>query len=175
MLEVGGEHTVELQEDNRINVDLDHNCFGCGRLNTVGLQLSFFPDVQGGVWAPFVPEPRFEGYSGMVHGGVISTVLDEVMAWSLYRTETWAVTGSLNVRYRAPVRVGEQTRAVGWEVGRRGRRIEMAGELRREDDGTVLARATATFVQVPESQAEEWRARYHRDTDSLADDGQEQG
>jgi acyl-coenzyme A thioesterase PaaI-like protein len=96
----------------------------------------------------------------MVHGGVISTVLDEVMAWSLYRREIWAVTGELTVRYRAPIRVGERTRAIGREVSRRGRRIEMAGEIRRESDGAVLARATAIFVEVPASQAAEWRARY---------------
>jgi acyl-coenzyme A thioesterase PaaI-like protein len=149
----------------RINVDMDHNCFGCGRLNAHGLRLAFYEDERGGVWSPFVPEPRFEGYTGMVHGGVISAVLDEVMAWSLYRHQVWAVTGELTVRYRAPIRVGERTRAVGWHVDRRGRRIEMAGEIRREDDGAVLARASAVFVQVPEAQAQEWRERYLREGD----------
>lgn len=149
--------------DTRINVDMDHNCFGCGRLNAHGLRLAFYEDECGGVWTPFVPEARFEGYTGMVHGGVISAVLDEVMAWSLYRHQVWAVTGELSVRYRAPIRVGERTRAVGWQVSRRGRRIEMAGEIQRESDGAVLARATAAFFIVPDSQAAEWRRRYLRD------------
>lgn len=82
------------------------------------------------------------------------------MAWSLYRNEIWAVTVSLSVRYRAPIRVRERTRAVGWLVRRRGRRIEAAGEIRRAEDGKALASATATFVQVPEPQAREWRERY---------------
>jgi acyl-coenzyme A thioesterase PaaI-like protein len=146
--------------DERVNVDLDHNCFGCGRLNLHGLQLEFHADERGGVWCAFVPAPRFEGYTGMVHGGVIGTVLDEVMAWSLYRQETWAVTAELTVRYRAPIAVGERTRATGWEVSRRGRRIEMAGEIRRERDGAVLATATALFIRVPATQAEAWRRRY---------------
>ncbi len=146
----------------RINVDLDHNCFGCGRLNEYGLQLDFHADERGGVWADFVPAERFEGYTGMVHGGVISTVLDEVMAWSLYRQEIWAVTGEMSVRYRAPVRVGEPTRATGWQVSARGRRIEMAGEIRRRSDGAVLATATALFIRVPEAQAATWRERYLR-------------
>ena len=165
---------MQAHNDERINVDMDHNCFGCGQQNAYGLQLKFYPDEQGGVWAPFVPAARFEGYTGMVHGGVISTVLDEVMAWSLYRNQVWAVTGALNVRYRAPIQVGERTRAVGWQIDRRGRRIEMAGEIRREDDGAVLARATATFVQVPDAQAEEWRARYSRDSGQLIAGGQEE-
>jgi acyl-coenzyme A thioesterase PaaI-like protein len=149
----------------RINVDLDHNCFGCGGDNAHGLHLTFFPDDRGGVWSPFVAEGRFEGYTGMVHGGVISTVLDEVMAWSLYRNEIWAVTGSLAVRFRAPVLVGERTRAVGWIVGQRGRRVETGGEIRREEDGSVAATATASFVRVPAAQAEAWKDRY------LSDDG----
>ena len=160
------------RQDGPINVDLDHNCFGCGDLNAHGLHLRFYPDERGGVWSPFVPAERFEGYTGMVHGGVISTVLDEVMAWSLYRNEIWAVTGTLAIRYRSPIRVGERTRAVGWVVDRRGRRIEAAGEIRREEDGKVLASATATFVQVPEAQAEEWRARYLGDAGRLVATGE---
>ena len=144
----------------RINVDLDHNCFGCGRLNEYGIQLTFHADTRGGVWADFVPAERFEGYTGMVHGGVISAVLDEVMAWSLYRQETWAVTGEMTVRFRAPVQVGEPTRATGWQVAARGRRIEMASEIRRQRDGAVLATATALFIRVPEAQAAAWRERY---------------
>lgn len=151
---------VSEDKARQVNIDANHNCFGCGRLNQYGLQLSFYPHERGGVQAPFVPARRFEGYDGMVHGGVISTVLDEVMAWSLYRHETWAVTGELTVRYRAPIRVDEETRAIGWMTGRRGRRIEMAGEIVRESDGVVLVRATAVFVAVPEAQADEWRRRY---------------
>lgn len=151
---------MAIETDQRINVDLDHNCFGCGKLNATGLQLEFHADARGGVWTEFVPAARFEGYTGMVHGGVISTVLDEVMAWSLYRQQTWAVTAEMTVRFRAPIRVGERTRAAGWEVSRRGRRIEMAGEIRRQEDGAVLATATALFIRVPETQAAAWRERY---------------
>lgn len=159
-------------QDGRINVDMDHHCFGCGELNANGLQLHFYADERGGVWAPFAPAPRFEGYTGMVHGGVISTVLDEVMAWSLYRNDIWAVTGSLTVRYRAPIQVGESTRAVGWLMERRRRLIETAGEIRRESDGAVLATATATFVEVPGEQAEAWRQRYLA---SMGNQREEQG
>lgn len=139
----------------------DHNCFGCGTLNTCGLRLTMYPNADGnGVWAPFTPAPRFEGYPGMIHGGIVCTVLDEVMAWSLYREEIWAVTGSLQVRYRRPLAVGEALRATGAIARNRGRTVEMRGEIRREADGALLAEATATFVRVPASQAEAWRERY---------------
>lgn len=145
----------------QVNDVNDHNCFGCGTLNTCGLQLTMYPNDDGnGVWAPFVPAERFEGYPGMIHGGIVCTVLDEVMAWSLYREEIWAVTGQLNVRYRRPVPVGERLRAIGMVIRNRGRVIETRGEIRRAADDALLAEATAAFVRVPADQAEAWRERY---------------
>ncbi len=144
-----------------LNVRNPHNCFGCGALNANGLRLTFFPDPDGnGVWTSVTPDARFEGYTGIVHGGIISAVLDEVMAWSLYREETWAVTGQLSTRFRMPVRVGEPVRAIGRIVRDRGRVIETRGEIRREADDALLAEATATFFRVPESQVAAWNERY---------------
>ena len=158
---------MTLDEDQRtpppepLNVLNPHNCFGCGALNGHGLKLTFFIDPEGnGVWTPFTPEARFEGYAGVVHGGIISAVLDEVMAWSLYRHEYWAVTAELTVRFRQPVVVGDATRAVGRIVADRGRVLDLAAELRRDRDDRPLATATATFVRVPEAQATAWRERY---------------
>lgn len=145
-----------------MNAFAEHNCFGCGALNPHGLRLRFYerehPD--GGVWAPWTPSPTEEGYVGMVHGGIVSTVLDEVMAWACYRKQIWGVTGRLNVRFRKPVVVGMATRAEGWIVQRRGRVLELAAELRAVETGQLLADATATFMRVPESQAAEWQRRY---------------
>lgn len=148
-------------EPDAITIANDHKCFGCGRLNRHGLQLTFHPNASGsGVWTRFVPTGAFEGYGGMIHGGIISTILDEVMAWSLYRQATWAVTGQMTTRFRKPVLVGEPIRAIGTIVNDRGRVIEMRGEIRRETDDVVLAEGTATFVRVPASQAAEWNERY---------------
>ncbi len=157
--------TVEMGESEdrpeRLMIGAEHNCFGCGALNTAGLGLQFFADLGGnGVWTPFTPAPRFEGYTGVVHGGIVSAVLDEVMAWSLYRHEIWAVTADLVVRFRHPVVVGEATRAVGRTIADRGRVLDLAADLRRDGDGLLLASATASFVRVPDEQADAWRDRY---------------
>lgn len=139
----------------------DHHCFGCGKLNPHGLHLELVPDPDGeGVKAAFIPDRFAEGYNGMVHGGIITTVLDEVMAWALYRKQIWAVTGELTTRYRKPVVLGEPTTARGEIVQDRGRVITMRGEIRRDADRVLLAEATATFVRVPERQRQEWEARY---------------
>lgn len=150
----------------RINGADDHYCFGCGRLNPYGLKLHFYPLPEGdGVWAPFTPQREREGYLGIVHGGIIATLLDEAMAWALYRLDIWAVTGKMSLSFRKPVEVGVPARAIGRLKADRGRILEVAGELVREADGTVLAEAEAIFVRVPKSQAEEWRARYQPDSD----------
>lgn len=139
----------------------DHNCFGCGKLNDHGLHLELFADPESdGVVSRFVPSRYVEGYTGMVHGGIISAMLDEVMAWSLYRLGVWAVTGELTTRYRKPLVVGEPVVARGWLVQDRGRMIDVRGEIRREEDGVLLADGTAKFVRVPASQAAAWQERY---------------
>jgi len=139
----------------------DHNCFGCGRRNDAGLRLEFTDDPEGnGVQAAFTPALRVEGYTGMVHGGIITTVLDEVMAWSLYRHGIWAVTGELTTRYRKPIRIGQPTVASGRILHDRGRALMLQGEIREQDGSGVLADATATFIRVPESQARAWLEQY---------------
>jgi acyl-coenzyme A thioesterase PaaI-like protein len=157
--------TVETESPMRpLNVRRDHGCFGCGRLNPHGLRLEFFRTDDGqAVWTPFTPALEHEGYAGVVHGGIVSAVLDEVMAWALYARGLWAVTGKIEVRFRRPLEVGVSTRAVGRLVADRGRVLTTTGELRslsRQADGQLLAEATATFVRVPEEQAAAWRERY---------------
>lgn len=146
----------------RLNGRDDHHCFGCGQLNPYGLKLSFYPLATGeeGVWTPWTPARVHEGFTGIVHGGIITTVLDEVMAWALYQRQIWAVTGRINVSFRRPVEVGVPLRAIGRVMADRGRLLDLAGELRRVDDGQLLASATATFARVPDDQAKEWEDRY---------------
>ena len=148
-----------LAEAERIEVRDDHYCFGCGRLNPFGLKLTFFRSAEG-VLSPFTPEQRHEGYTGVVHGGIVTTVLDEVMSWALYAQEIWAVTGDLKVRFRRPVAVGVPTIAAASIVTLRSRTVEVTASLVESESDLVLAEATGTFVRVPEAQAEAWRERY---------------
>jgi acyl-coenzyme A thioesterase PaaI-like protein len=149
-------------EPTPINLVQDHNCFGCGTLNLHGLQLQLVHDeVLGGVVTRFTPDTRFEGYGGMVHGGIVSTVLDEVMAWSLYQIGAWGVTAKMEVRFRQPMRIGDPTIAIGRIVRERGRLFELAGEVRRMEDNALIAEATATFMRVAPEQAEAWQRRYN--------------
>lgn len=151
--------------DTRINIADDHYCFGCGRLNPFGLHLHFYALEGGenGIWAPFTPLREHEGYMGMTHGGIITTVLDEVMAWSLYRIDAWAVTARLSVAFKHPIEVGVPARAIGRVTADRGRLLDVSGAIERAEDGLVLAESTAVFARVPKSQADSWRERYSPD------------
>lgn len=150
-----------IDHDEPINLVQEHNCFGCGSLNLHGLQLQLHHDPESnGVWTLFTPDKRFEGYGGMVHGGIIATVLDEVMAWSLYRIGAWAVTAQMETRFRQPVAINEPTRAFGRIDRDRGRLFNLTGEIRRLSDDELLAEASAVFMRVPQHQADAWRDRY---------------
>ncbi len=145
-----------------VNRVADHHCFGCGEQNPHGLRLKFFqrdgPD--DGVYTDWVPMPTEEGYVGMVHGGLISTVCDEVMAWACYAQEIWGMTARLTVRFRQPVHVGQSYRTTGWVVSSRGRIIEVAAEMRDGQTGQLVAESTAQFVRVSAEQSADWTQRY---------------
>ena len=147
--------------NRRLAVRDDHWCFGCGRQNPIGLKLPFSEEGESGrVWAPWTPAREHQGFEGIAHGGLITTVLDEVMGWAIYRRQIWAVTGTIAVRFRKPVEIGVDTRAVAWVVKEAGRKVDVAAELRRRSDGLLLAEATAIFIRVPHEQAQAWQGRY---------------
>lgn len=153
----------EPSANRQLAVRDDHWCFGCGQRNPIGLKLPFYDADEGDggrVWSPWTPAREHQGFEGIAHGGLITTVLDEVMGWVIYRRRMWAVTGTINVRFRRPVEIGSPCRAVAWVVKETGRKVDVAAELRRESDDLLLAESTATFIRVSEEQAVAWQGRY---------------
>lgn len=150
--------------NRQLDVREDHWCFGCGQENPIGLKLTFFEQPDGSVYADWTPQRVHQGYEGIAHGGIISTVLDEVMGWSTYVRKIWAVTGTLTIRYRKPVKIGEATRARAWVESVNGRKVEIKAELRRITDDLLLADASSIFIKVSEEQAANWQGRYISDS-----------
>jgi acyl-coenzyme A thioesterase PaaI-like protein len=145
----------------------DHGCFGCGDDNPIGLHLRFAPDGDG-VKAAFVPGPEHQGFPNVVHGGIISAVLDEAMAWAAAHAGVWAVTGEMRVRFRHPLEIGELTSVVARVRGTRGRLVSVAAELQLDRNSSRIATATATFARVDADVEAVWRDRYLRDPDIVA-------
>jgi acyl-coenzyme A thioesterase PaaI-like protein len=124
--------------------DANH-CFVCGPDNPAGLQVSFRLE-EGLCKAEYTASEYQCGYDGVTHGGIIFSLLDDVMAnWLFLRGER-AYTGKCDIRYREPVATGTRMLLEGEQLSRKGRYARMAARLRHPDDGRVLAEAAATFV-----------------------------
>ena len=136
-----------------------HNCFACGTLNTQGMQLDLHIEP-GRCWTELTLEPRFEGWEGIAHGGIVCTVLDEVMAWSLVGADNWGVTAKLAVEFKRPIRIGQPIRAEGWVTKERRRLVATAGTVVDTADGAVLATAEALYMAATDERKRELQARY---------------
>ena len=144
----------------------DHGCFGCGDDNPIGLHLRFAADGDS-VRASFIPSPDHQGFGGIVHGGIISTILDEAMAWATAHSGFWAMTGDIRVRFRRPLTIGESAVVMARVSGARGRLVTTVGERALASDGSSIATATATFVKVDAELEAAWRAQYLRESDTI--------
>ena len=136
-----------------------HNCFACGTLNVHGLHLVLHA-ADDRCWVELSLPERFEGWEGIAHGGIVCTLLDEVMAWALIDHDHWGVTARMSVDFKRPVPIGRPVRAEGWVTSVRRRLVEAEGVVLDAVDGTELARGTATYVGAPENRKEELKARY---------------
>ena len=125
-----------------------NHCFGCGGANERGMKLGFEQDdAAKRIRGKFRIGPEYQGATGFLHGGIIATLLDEVMAKVNRFADEHAMTGELTVEYKKPVPVGEELTIEGWETAREGRVRSREGEIRNAA-GVVLARGRGKFVVV---------------------------
>ena len=136
-----------------------HNCFACGTLNEHGLGLVLHVEPQR-AWADLELEQRFQGWDDIAHGGIICTILDEVMAWALAAQDNWGVTARMTVTFRRPVKIAHPIRAEGWITRRRRRLIDTEARIVDRNDGTVLATAIGVYVAADEQRKQQLRERY---------------
>ncbi len=131
-----------------MELDDDKMCFVCGQDNHGGLRLVFSLDRENkSLAADFTPAKTWQGYKDVVHGGIISAVLDEAMTKLAYSFGMNAVTGKLTVRFKKPLMVGENVRVTGRILKESGRTVEASAEAVK-DDGTVVAEAEGLLVKV---------------------------
>lgn len=121
-------------------------CFVCGRDNPIGLHLTFREENDTYI-TTFTPGPEHQSYNGVLHGGLISTLLDEIMARYLYAKGQTAVTAKLEVRFRSPTPIGQPLIISGRITGQKGKMYEMAGTVALAD-GTVTAEGKALIALV---------------------------
>jgi uncharacterized protein (TIGR00369 family) len=129
-----------------IEPNLTNVCFGCGGGNARGMKLTFEQDdVARKIVGRFRLGAEYQGAFGIIHGGVIAVVLDEVMGKVCRFRGVRAVTAEMNVEYLKPVWVDADLVVEGYEKEIEGRNLHLIGEI-KDRSGRLLARSRGRFV-----------------------------
>lgn len=126
----------------------DAMCFCCGVRNPIGLKLEFEATPEGRMRTVWTPRKEHQGFKDIVHGGLVATVLDEVMVRLLYLLDIHAVTASMETRLLAPLQWGRPYRFEGWIVEDRKRAVITEAEAVDPESGARVAWGKATCVRV---------------------------
>ncbi len=121
-------------------------CFACGKENSIGLKLDFQRE-ENHVWASFTPDDLHQGYPGIMHGGLVTTLLDEAMAKVINLRGIKAVTATLEMKFRNPVPIGQPLKITGEMVEEKKRRCKLKAWI-ENGDGTILAEAKSIFIKL---------------------------
>jgi uncharacterized protein (TIGR00369 family) len=128
------------------------NCFVCGNQNEYGLKVDFFYD-KGMSRAEYVAEEKFQGYKDILHGGIISALLDEVMIKAVIVTGILVVTVEIQVKFIKPVAIGEKLSLEGRVTGEQ-KRIVTAEGTASNSKGEIVATGKGKFFKVTEKMKE---------------------
>jgi acyl-coenzyme A thioesterase PaaI-like protein len=129
----------------RLAARVNSSCYVCGTDNPRGFHMIFELSDQGEMSAAWTPDSTLEGFEGIVHGGVVSTVLDESMAKAVAASGVEALTAELRVRFRHHVVSGSPLRVRGWITERNKRMIRAEAAL-LDQAGSELAHAWSSFL-----------------------------
>ncbi len=120
-------------------------CFACGPDNPIGLRIKFSLD-DGRCVGSFSPGAHHVGFPDIVHGGIIYSALDDVMANLLYLQAIKAHTARCEIRYRKALHVGQQINLSSWIETERRRLVVIKGEARLDEGGDLIAESTGSFM-----------------------------
>jgi uncharacterized protein (TIGR00369 family) len=121
-------------------------CFACGPNNPIGLKLEF-ENRDGDYICRFTPGKEHQGYIGITHGGIISTLLDEAMARFAWAEGKRAVTAEMNIRLKLPAKTGEELLVMGRITGEDRRTVTCSAEI-RNPAGLIVAEATGRLMKI---------------------------
>lgn len=127
------------------NFLMDNYCFACGCKNDNGLKLKI-EELNDTVVARFSPNIWMQGYKQIVHGGIISTVLDEMAVWAAYKRGYKSVTAELNVRIKKAMTVGSEYIALG-QVTKIKHKLIFAEAKIKDMDDQVIAFAQIKLIR----------------------------
>lgn len=126
------------------------HCFVCGLESPVGLKLRFTDNGVDEVQAIYTVSNRYQGYPGVVHGGIVAAMLDEAAGRTtmIGHPNRFAMTGKMTIRYRKPIPTETELTLTGRLLKDRGRTAQAHSEIRLPD-GTVAAEAELMLIELP--------------------------
>lgn len=138
--------TVGIKQPN------SRHCFVCGLENPVGLKLKIYQTAPGVIETSYTAPEHFQGYPGVLHGGIVASILDEMSGRAHMgdpSEQRFMFTGKLEVKYRKNVPIGKPLKIIGKAGKTEGKKAEgWAGIY--DENGTLLAEATTLLINVPD-------------------------
>lgn len=125
-------------------------CFVCGDKNRTGLKVRFY-EKGGGAFAEFTSQAAQEGYRGLLHGGILASLLDEVMIKAVLVRNVYCVTAEMKVRYKKPVETGGRLKLFGHIITENGRIFMTEGWVKNQKGEIVAEGEGKYFVPKPEA------------------------
>jgi len=129
-----------------VNNNYQHHCFVCGELNPAGLKLKFTQEGEK-VCTTFLPPEIYQGYPGILHGGITSTILDEVMSHVLHSQGLAGLTARLEIRFRQSIPIGQPVTFEARLIKRKGPLADLEGRALLAG-GEIAAEATGRFMLI---------------------------
>ncbi|MEI6613802.1 MAG: PaaI family thioesterase [Chrysiogenales bacterium] len=126
----------------------DQHCFVCGKENLAGLKIEFHENLQKEeVEAKVVFPPHLQGWQDTVHGGLLATVLDEIMIKAAAAANIKCVTAEITVKYKKPAFTGKSYQAYGKMLEARGRIVTAESHI-CDTAGQIYAKATGKLFKI---------------------------
>ncbi|HER62597.1 MAG TPA: PaaI family thioesterase [Desulfobacteraceae bacterium] len=126
-------------------------CLVCGLQNDFGLYTSFYELENGELLAIFKPREEHQSYPGRLHGGIVSTILDETIGRAImtgHAARFWGVTVEITIRFKKPVPLNQELRVIGRITRDTTRLFEGTGEILLAD-GSIAAEGRGRYMKLP--------------------------
>jgi len=139
-----------LPEKNRLPTlvrEGSNECFACGESNPIGLKLRFYRNNKNEVITEFNPQKIHQGWPGIMHGGILFTIMDEAMGYTLFPEGVNCVTAKTEVRFRQPAPIGETLLVTASISKRTSRLIETKSKVSLKS-GAIVAESKAVMYIV---------------------------
>ena len=132
-----------------------YNCFGCAPENPIGLHMDFYEDGDD-IRCCWIPQTHYQGWLGVLHGGIISTLIDETAGWVVTRKlQAAGMTSRLEVKFHKPIRSDETQISIRARITEQKRNIVVIHVEVENAHGLVCAEGEATYFVLSEEKSAE--------------------